>query len=383
MKEVILKHPPKGPLIFKRMIKNIPPQIMKGEIVRILNKNGEFFGYAFYNPKSAIVFRTITREYIDNFDIKAYIKEKILSAAEFRKKFNLPNNETNAYRLIHDWGDGLCGLTIDMFSNCAVVEIYSYGYYLLREEIERILKEIYNDIYVYFKATSYTQTMEGFKMNFESQSKTVRIKENGIIFEIRLGEGYKSGFFLDQRENRKYLSNFAEGKTMLDLFSYTGGFGLYSKKNGAKEVTSVDLDEYAIEQLKRNANLNKLKINVVRSDVFTYMRQMIENKNEYDIVVLDPNKIITSRENKEEGIIEYIDLNKLALKLVKKNGIFLTCSCSGMLYIDEFIEIIKKSASIAKRTVKVFKKSGAGPDHPFTINYPEGEYLKAIWCFVE
>ncbi|HOJ86966.1 MAG TPA: RsmD family RNA methyltransferase, partial [Elusimicrobiales bacterium] len=152
---------------------------------------------------------------------------------------------------------------------------------------------------------------------------------------------------------------------------------------GAKEVTCVDLDEWAVSQVKRNANLNNLRINAVRSDAFTYMRQMIENSKLYDIVILDPNKLITSRENKEEGVIKYIDLNKLALKLVKPGGIFVSCSCSGMLSMDEFVGVIKKSASISKKLVKIFKKTGASIDHPFSVNYPEGEYLKVIWSVAD
>lgn len=380
-KEVTLSYPPKGPIIYKRMVGDIPEGLNRGEIVKIKNKNGEFFGYAFYNPKSAITFRTITRDFAEDFDIKDYIEKSLVKAIDFRKMFNIPSDFTNAYRLVHDWGDGLNGLTIDVFSDLAVVEIYSYGYYLLMDEIRDIVSKSLNGAEVFFTASGYTQTMEGFELK-EGVKKKVKIKENNVIFEVVVGEGYKTGFFCDQRENRKYLTNFVEGKEVLDLFSYTGGFGVYAKRYGAKEVTCVDLDEWAVSQVKRNANLNNLRINAVRSDAFTYMRQMIDNSKLYDIVVLDPNKLITSRENKEEGIIKYIDLNKLALKLVKPGGVFVSCSCSGMLSMDEFVGVIKKSASISKKLVKIFKKTGASIDHPFSVNYPEGEYLKVIWSVV-
>jgi len=383
MKKIKFIYPPKGPLIFKRMIGDIPDGIKRGEIVEVNNKTGEFFGYAIYNPKSSIILRIITRQYSENFSIEDYLKKQLISASKLRKKLGLPSDETNAYRLVHDWGDSMNGITIDIFDNWAVVELYSYGYYLIKDEIEKILKDIFNGINVYFSASDYTETMEGFKLNEKELNEKVRIKENGVIFEIKIGSGYKSGFFCDQRENRQYLTNFVKGKSVLDLFSYTGGFGIYAKKYGASEVTSVDLDEYAVSQLKRNANLNGVRVNAVNSDAFIYMRQLIENKKEYDIVILDPNKVITSREAMEEGVIKYIDLNKLALRLVKDGGLFVSCSCSGLLSMDDFVSALRRAASISKKVVKVFKKTGASADHPFMINYPEGEYLKVIWSFVE
>lgn len=380
MNKIKLLYPPQGPVIYKRMIEKPEGIIEKGDIVEIINKNGDFFGYGFYNPKSSIILRLITREYTENFDLYEFFFKQIEKAVNFRKILNLPNEHTNAYRLIHDWGDGLSGVVVDVYSSMVVVEIYSYAYYLYRDVFEKALKQFFPENEIIFKASDYTEKMEGFKID-EYSKKKIKIKENGIIFEVNT-EGYKTGFFCDQRENRMFLTNFVKDKTVLDLFSYTGGFGIYAKKSGAKEVTCVDLDETAIAQLKRNANLNKLKINAVRSDVFTYMRQMINAGKTYDVVILDPNKLITSREMKEKQMIKYIDLNKLALKLVKSGGIFVSCSCSGLLSMNEFVSVIKKASSISKKIVSVFKKSGAASDHPFMINYPEGEYLKVIWMHV-
>jgi 23S rRNA (cytosine1962-C5)-methyltransferase len=383
MKKIKFLYPPKGPLIFKRMTGDIPQGLKRGDVVEVINKTDEFFGYAIYNPKSSIVLRIITRERSENFSIEEHFKKSIISAIELRKKLGLPSEDTNAYRLVHDWGDSLNGITVDIFNNWAVVEIYSYGYYIIKDSVERILKELFNCINVYFSASDYTKTMEGFELDEKEVNERIKIKENGVVFEIKIGSGYKSGFFCDQRENRLYLTNFVRDKSVLDLFSYTGGFGIYAKKYGAADVTAVDLDEYAVSQLKRNANLNGVRVNAVNSDAFIYMRQLIENKKEYDVVILDPNKIITSREAIEEGVIKYIDLNKLALRLVKNGGLFVSCSCSGMISRNDFVNAVRKAASISKKVVKIFKKTGAATDHPFMINYPEGEYLKVIWSFVE
>jgi len=204
-----------------------------------------------------------------------------------------------------------------------------------------------------------------------------------VHFETDLKSGYKTGFFCDQRENRLFAATLASGKNVLDLCSYTGGFGIYAAKlGGASSVTSVELDPGASEMSKRNANINKVKIDSVCADAFTYMRQMLELKRRYGMVVLDPYKLVSSREERDKGIFKYRDFNRIALSLVEEGGIFVTCSCSGMVSMDEFSFILRGAASNAGRKVQILKKSGAGPDHPVAADYPEGEYLKCIFCRV-
>jgi len=199
---------------------------------------------------------------------------------------------------------------------------------------------------------------------------------------VDLKSGYKTGFFCDQRENRLYASQFAAGRKVIDLCAYTGGFGVYAAKAGAESVTCVELDPEASEQSKRNANINKVKIDAVCADAFTYMRQMIELKRKFGLVVLDPYKLVSSREERDKGIFKYRDFNRIALALVEEGGVFVTCSCSGMVSMDEFSFIVRGAAANAGRRVQIFKKSGAGPDHPVAADYPEGEYLKAVWARV-
>jgi 23S rRNA (cytosine1962-C5)-methyltransferase len=225
--------------------------------------------------------------------------------------------------------------------------------------------------------------MEGFNIKPEAApAHKTRVTENGVQFEVDLKAGYKTGFFCDQRENRQYASTFAPGKKMIDICSYTGGFGIYGARAGAESVTCVELDPEACEMSKRNANINKVKIDVACADAFTYMRQMLELKRRYGLVVLDPYKLVANREEREKGIFKYRDFNRLALSLVEEGGIFVTCSCSGMVSMDEFSFIVRGAAANSGRRVQIFKKSGAGPDHPVAADYPEGEYLKAIWARV-
>lgn len=381
MIEAKLKHPPKGPIVFKRMIENSSLSAEKGDVVRLVSRNG-IFGYAFYNPDSNIVFRLITRSDSENFNLEGYLYNSIKKAVFFRRMFNLPSQLTNSYRLIHDWGDGLSGLVCDVFNNIAVFELYSYAYYIRRDLLKDILKEIIIFDDVFFVSSSYTQTMERFKLD-SGKAKKIKIRENGIVFEVIIGEGHKTGFFCDQRENRLYITNFVANKKVLDLFSYTGAFGIYAKKYGANQVRCVELDDDACKMAKRNANINSLKIDVIKADAFNYLRQMKSNNEKFDVIVCDPHKFISSRENKEEGLKKYHDINRLVFELINNGGILVSCSCSGLLSFDEFSNIVRSAASSAKRIVKIFKKTGAGPDHPFMVNYPEGEYLKVLWCFVE
>jgi 23S rRNA (cytosine1962-C5)-methyltransferase len=239
--------------------------------------------------------------------------------------------------------------------------------------------------------------MEGFKLPVKqpaaamldgkpcstSPGKKVRVTENGVHFEVDLAGGHKTGFFCDQRDNRLYASSLAEGRTVLDICSYTGGFGIYAKKlGGAKEVSCVELDPAAVELLTRNANINGVKIDAVCSDAFPYMRQMFQNSRKYDMVILDPYKLVASREDREYGIFKYRDFNRLALSLVAEGGVFVSCSCSGMVSMEDFSHIVRAAATNAGRRAQIFRKSGAGADHPVAADYPEGEYLKAVWSKV-
>ena len=382
MKEIKLAYPPAGPNVFKRMLDRVPSG-EPGEVFKVFDKRGEFFGYAFYNPKSNIVLRIFSREARERFGIKEFLSEKLSRAAELRRTLALPREDTNAYRLVHDYGDGLPGLTVDVYNKEIVAEFYSIGFFRLREELKAVLLSLYPGFSVHFRASSYTQKMEGFALEDEIEHKKTRVKENGAVFEVNLSSGYKTGFFCDQRENRLYFSRFAAGKSVLDICSYTGGFGIYAKKlGGAEEVTCVELDPEADEQAKRNANLNSVRINNICADAFTYMRQMLALDRRYGLVALDPHKLITSRDEKAEGVIKYKDFNKLALHLVEEGGLFATCSCSGLLSMEEFSEVLRYAASVSRRKVQIFKRSGAGEDHPFTANYMEGEYLKTIWAKV-
>jgi len=396
--KVNLAYAPAGPNAFRRMLGSVEGA-QAGEIVAVYDKNGRPYGVGLYNPRSQIALRIFSRENPEKFEVTAFIKRQVARAVDFRRNILKLEKVTNAYRLVHDYGDGLPGLVVDVYGDNVVLEFYSFAMFRLAPMLEAALKEHYPKAVFHHRASSYTETMEGFTLppqktvvpaviggkpaSSTGPAKKVRVSENGVLFEVDLAGGHKTGFFCDQRDNRLYASSLAEGKSVLDICSYTGGFGIYAMKlGGAKDVTCVELDPEAVELSKRNANINKVRIDPVCSDAFPYMRQMFQNSKKFDMVILDPYKLVASREDREYGIFKYRDFNRLALSLVAEGGLFLTCSCSGMVSMEEFSFLVRASATNAGRRAHIFRKSGAGADHPVASDYPEGEYLKAIWARV-
>ncbi len=376
---VKLSHAPAGPNAFKRMIDTCD-RAEPGAMVAVYDKNNNPYGVALYNPRSQITLRIFSRNNPDTFSIDDFLEERVGRAIALRHDMLKLPATTNAYRLIHDYGDGLPGITVDKYNDDISLEFYSLGMYRLWPNIEAAFRKHFPNAVFHHRASSYTQDMEGFTIKpGTGPARKTRITENGVQFEVDMQSGRKTGFFCDQRENRLFASSFAGGKSVLDICAYTGGFGIYAGKlGGAQGVTCVELDPEASELSKRNANINKVKMDPVCADAFTYMRQMLSLKRRYGMVVLDPYKLVANREERDKGIFKYRDFNRLALSLVEEGGFFVTCSCSGMVSMDEFSFIVRGAASNSGRRVQILRKSGAGPDHPVAADYPEGEYLKVI-----
>lgn len=380
---VHLKYFTYHPCVYPSMIRGVSPDITPGQWVTVYDRDGKLFGHGLFNPRARVPLRMFDHrdEPVGEDSLMALIDR----AVDLRlRELRLPE-QTDAYRVIHSDGDGLSGLVVDQLGDVLSVEVHSLGIYQRLPQWMDHLHQRLQTKRAVIEVDPRVAKMEGIPgiRKFQANQHSARIRENGVRFEVDFAHGHKTGFFCDQRDNRKRLSSLVKGKRVLDLCCYTGGFGLAAKVlGGAEEVTGVDLDETAIALARRNANLNQARVSWIHVDAFSYARQMQRNGEQWDVVVLDPPKLILSRDDALDGRRKYEDLNQLAISLVRPGGLFVTCSCSGLLSEEDFDQVLVRSAHRLHRRLQVFNRSGAGPDHPVMSNCPDGRYLKVVWARV-
>ncbi len=383
-----LKYVTFQPAIFPRLLGEVSPDARPGDWVSVYDKNGEPVGAGIFNPRAKIPLRVVAHgaEPIG----EGYFETAIRRAVGMRRDLFKLDARTDAYRLINSDGDGLSGLTVDRYADVLLCEVFSLGIAQRLPKWLPLMHELAGTKFARVQVDHDLGSLEGIKPSTFNETnaaapRTVKIRENGVRYEVDFAEGHKTGFFCDQRENRGAIAQFSKGARVLDLCCYTGGFSLCAKILGeANDVTSVDLDEAAVAQARRNANLNQVRLNFVRADAFAYARQMYQNKESWDLVVLDPPKFIFTRDahGNWEGRQKYEDLNQLAIGLVKAGGIFVTCSCSGLLSLEDFEQHVIKAAHRLNRRLQFFNRTGPGPDHPVYSNCLESRYLKVLWSRV-
>jgi len=370
------------PWIFQKMVERPEGRIPPGAVVDILDKNNQWIGRGFYNAHSRITLRVLTEKRAEPID-EAFFTAKIEQAASLRRGLLGLDKVTDAYRVVHSEADGLSGLVVDRFGGTIVVEFFSAGMFRQRELLKEVLLKQFPESKFYWFAEEHVGKQESFDCHPPEPPAPGVITEHGLKFRVAPGSKHKTGFFLDQRENRKKLAGFASGKRVLDLCCNSGGFAVYAKAlGGASEVIGVDLDEQALEMAKGNANLNRAQVRFVQADIFAWLRDVRPNGELFDVVVLDPAKMTRDRESLDFALRKYGDMNKLAMMAVAPGGVLLTCSCTGLVSESDFLETIRRAAWQAGRTLQVFEVSGAGADHPFLLHVPEGRYLKAAFCRV-
>jgi 23S rRNA (cytosine1962-C5)-methyltransferase len=372
------------PWIFQKMVEKPEVKPKPGTIVDIVDREGTFAGRGFYNGHSRIALRVLTADPDESVD-EAFFARKIADAVALRRDLLKLDAVTDAYRLVHSEGDGLSGLVVDRFAGTLVVEFFSAGMFKQRDVIKRCLLEHFPGADIYAFAEEHVQKQESFDCSVPPTPTPTVIHEHGVRFHAAPGTRHKTGFFADQRDNRKTLAEFCAGKRVLDLCCNSGGFGIYAKTiGGAEEVVGVDLDEEILEVAEQNARLNKVKVRFVQADIFHWLRDAAANNaKQFDVVILDPAKMTRDREQVIPALKKYLDMNKLAMGAVKRGGILLTCSCTGLVSEDQFLDMLRRAAYYAGRTAQVLKVSGAGPDHPWQAHVPESRYLKAAFCRVE
>lgn len=366
--------------LYQKMVKSASPDATPGDVVAVIDKTGEVFGYGHYNPASQLAVRMLSFAIAPIDD--AFWRSAIQRAADLRKLLRIAD-ATDAYRLIHAEGDDLSGLVVDRYADVLAIEIFSLGMWRCIPTLLPILHEVAGTTHHVVRADSKAQQFERFTADpivSEGLRNTVTVTENTLRFRVSFDEGHKTGFFCDQRDNRLRLAQLTEGADVLDVCCYSGGFGLYAKALGkAESVTCVDLDENAVAMARKNANLNQVRIDAVHADAFSYMRQMQTNGRLYDVLVLDPPKLIFGKREVDEGRHKYFDLNRLAAALVKPGGLMLSCSCSGALDRDSFAKLATGAIHRAGRTCQIIDTTGPGPDHPVSPRCDESSYLKALW----
>jgi len=365
------------------MVEKPAERIPPGSVVEIVDKQGQWVGRGFFNWHSRIALRLLTADQAEAIDADFFAR-RLARAVELRRKWLNLDAVTNAYRLVHSEGDGLSGLVVDRFGSTVVLEFFSAGMVRVRQELQTILARHFPDSQFYWFAEEHVQKQESIDCHAPDAPPPEVITEHGLRFRVTPGSKHKTGFFTDQRDNRKTLASFCAGKRVLDLCCNTGGFAVYAKALGqAEDVVGVDLDEQVIALAKQNANLNQAKIRFVQGDLFSWLRDILPSGQRFDVVILDPSKQTRDREEIDFALKKYFDMNKLALQAVAPGGIFLTCSCTGLVSEEMFLETLRRSAWQAGRSLQVLQVAGAGADHPFLVHVPEGRYLKAVFCRVE
>nr|WP_295383137.1 class I SAM-dependent rRNA methyltransferase [Pseudoxanthomonas sp.] len=369
------------PWIFQKLVEKPAQKPKPGSLVDVVGVDGEWIGRGFYNGHSRIAVRIL--ETHPDVPIDAgWFSRKIAEAVSLRRDVLKLDATTDAWRVVHAEGDGLSGLVVDRYGDLLVVEFFSAGMFRHREWVYEALQEQFPGARFYSFAEEHIQKQESFDFRGSDPVPPAVISEYGVKFRADPAGAHKTGFFADQRENREWLSHQCGGKRVLDLCCNTGGFAVYAAARGATEVVGVDIDQDVIEIAKGNARLNDVRPKFVQADIFPYLRDAANRGDQYDVVILDPAKMTRDREQVIAALKKYLDMNKLALGVVKPGGLFATFSCTGLVSEEQFLDMLRRAAYFSGRTIQILKVAGAGADHPFMAHVQESRYLKAVFCRV-
>jgi 23S rRNA (cytosine1962-C5)-methyltransferase len=354
-----------------------------GETVQVIADDGAVLGYGAYSAESQIRVRmwTFTE---DTPDVPALIKSRVAEAAGFRKR--MLSGLTNAYRAVHAESDGIPGLIADVYGDVVVCQFLTAGAEAHKSSIVEALREVFSPVCVYERSDVEVRTKEGLAQTSgvlwgTLPAMPLAVVEFGCTFLVDVTKGHKTGFYLDQRDNRATLASMCEGMTLLNCFSYTGGFGLAALHQGAAHVTNVDTSAPSLALAKAAAEANgfeETRAEYVNGDVFKVLRDYKTDGRQFDCVVLDPPKFADSANDVRQAGRGYKDINMCAIPLIKKDGLLFTFSCSGNISDELFQMIVFQAALDARREVQIVGRMGAGIDHPVSVYFPEGRYLKGL-----
>ena len=374
------------PWVFSGAIERLDEGIAEGDTVRVMTKNGEFIAVGHFQIGSIAV-RVLSFEDIEIDD--EYWKNRLASAFAMRKSLGLADNPANdTYRLVHGEGDNLPGLVIDCYGKTAVMQAHSVGMHLCRGDIARQLTAIMGNRIenIYYKS----ETTLPFKADLKQENGFIYggstdniAMENGLRFHVDWLKGQKTGYFIDQRDNRRLLETYAGGRHVLNMFCYTGGFSLYAMRGRAASVCSVDSSLKAVELTKDNVELNfpdDARHKAVCDDAFKFLEK---TDDKYDLIILDPPAFAKHRAALHNALKGYTRLNAKAIERIESGGVLFTFSCSQVVTKDNFRNAVFTAAASAGRNVRILHQLHQPADHPINIYHPEGEYLKGLVLYVE
>jgi len=402
MKKIIIKsnkYLPGHPWIFENTIdKIVDKNINSKDIVHVYDKNENFIGTGFYNKNSDIRIRIFSKEKLNKIE-KTFFYNIFKTAFNFREKIFKNKINNLSCRIFFSESDGFSGLTIDKYNDIIVIQITSLLAYTYIREISDVIVELLSPNLIFLKSEKKIKKIENLDIeekiiyidkNFSFNKKSEKdkfstvIEENNIKYKIYPLSSQKTGFYFDQKENRIKSSFFADGKNVLDLFCYTGGFGFNCLKGKANSVISVDSSKEAIDIAMENKKLNKFEnITFVIDDVFKFIKREVDNKKLYDLIILDPPKMTHTKSNIKNAIKGYINLNYMALKILKPASFMITSSCTGRISLESFIDAIMTASIKAERKVKIIDIGFQAGDHPILLNARETHYLKCLFLYVE
>jgi len=371
------------PWIFSGAISRQEQGITPGAIVDVLQADGTWLARGYINPHSQIAVRLLTwdeQEPIDRPFWERRLRRAIRDRAEL---YTNPN--TNAYRLVHAEADGLPGLIVDRYADWLVLQSLTLGIEQWKSTLAELLLDITGCKGVYERSDADVRSHEGLRfanglLKGSQPPAPVRVLENGHLFAVDVYHGHKTGFYLDQRDNRSYVAPYCAGAQVLNVFSYTGGFAVYALAAGAKDVTNVDSSSDALHMVEVNTALNELpaRNRLMEGDAFQILRHLREDALRFDVVILDPPKFAFSRAQLTSATRGYKDINMLGMQLVRPGGILATFSCSGLVSEDLFQKIVFGASLDAGRDGRILHRLGQGSDHPTLLSFPESAYLKGF-----
>ncbi|MDO9177738.1 MAG: class I SAM-dependent rRNA methyltransferase [Agitococcus sp.] len=350
-----------------------------GEQVFIEDFAGKKLGIATVSPNSLICARLINRDVKHPLD-KSLIVYRLNQALSLRERFY----DEPYYRLVYGDSDGLCGLVVDRFGDYCVVQTTTVGMELLKDDIVQALVKVLNPVGILFKNDSKARAFEGLESYIEvaygDVPKLLPLVENGVKFLAPAHEGQKTGWFYDHRESREQLRRLVKGKRVLDVFSYAGSWGVQAAAFGAAEVTCVDASEFALDIVKQNAALNGVgdKVKTLQGDAFQVLAELKQQGEQFDVIILDPPAFMQKRKDHANGLLAYRRVNELAMRLLVRDGLLVSGSCSMHLTRDELVDVIRGASRHLDKSAQIVFIGGQGPDHPIHPAIPETSYLKCV-----